>query len=108
MDKRCRDCKHYSRHSDGSCSVMSTCESIGYVHESYSCDRHAWSGEAIQQAFSVVREAILADEDIRRGFVASIASSIHDMAETMTSNDRWEYEAAELVLQRIVGAEDED
>lgn len=100
MERKCKNC---SKHDDftGACFCPESQHRADFTSGEFVCQCHTWDSDTIKQAFSIVREAILADEDIRRGFVASIESALRELPNYASG-----HKAAELVLQRIVGAEE--
>lgn len=102
MERKCKNCSTHDNFT-GACFNGESQYRADFTSGEFVCNCHTWDSDTIKQAFSIVREAILADEEIRMGFLASIESALNELPKYTS-----EQKAAELVLQRIVGAEDED
>lgn len=105
MERKCKNC---STHDDftGACFCAESQHRADFTSGEFVCQCHSWNSDTIKQAFSIVREAILADEDIRKGFSDSIRMVIVESGIFYSQEN--ERELAEQILQRIVGVEDED
>lgn len=99
MERKCKNC---STHDDftGACFNGNSEHRADFTSGEFVCQCHSWDSNTIKQAFSIVREAILADEDICK-CVTRIDNILKNEPDYIS-----EYKAAELVLQRIVGAEE--
>ena len=100
MERKCKNC---STHDDfsGACFCPESQHRADFTSGEFVCQCHTWDSDTIKQAFGIVREAILTDDEIRSGFIASILSAVNEYAINGVNKEF----LSRQILRRIIGEE---